>query len=251
MRRLNSAASVRMRCRVSRERSVPFALGALTARLRVPRIVDRLRDYERRRWLHAECCACRRDFALAERGAVRVRGSGLRRCALADDRLAADERGPVGSALRSGDRGTDRSTSWPSTCAHDMPAVRLEALRRVVGEPAGGRAVDGDAVVVVEHDELAERQRAGERARLVRDAFHQAAVADEHVRVVIDDRVPGAIELRGKQPLRRAPCRRALARPWPSGPVVVSTPGVTPTSGWPGVFECSWRKLRQLLEGRS
>ncbi len=34
----------------------------------------------------------------------------------------------------------------------------------------------------------------------------------------------------------------ALASPCPSGPVVVSTPGVTPTSGWPGVFECSWRK---------
>ena len=28
----------------------------------------------------------------------------------------------------------------------------------------------------------------------------------------------------------------ALARPWPSGPVVVSTPGVMPTSGWPGVL---------------
>ena len=40
----------------------------------------------------------------------------------------------------------------------------------------------------------------------------------------------------------------ALAKPWPSGPVVVSTPGVTPTSGWPGVFECSWRKLRSSLD---
>ena len=28
-----------------------------------------------------------------------------------------------------------------------------------------------------------------------------------------------------------------LARPWPSGPVVASTPGVTPYSGWPGVIE--------------
>ena len=36
----------------------------------------------------------------------------------------------------------------------------------------------------------------------------------------------------------------ALASPWPSGPVVVSTPGVTPTSGWPGVCECSVRKRR-------
>ncbi len=37
----------------------------------------------------------------------------------------------------------------------------------------------------------------------------------------------------------------ALASPCPSGPVVVSTPGVTPTSGCPGVFECIWRKARR------
>jgi hypothetical protein len=43
----------------------------------------------------------------------------------------------------------------------------------------------------------------------------------------------------------------ALARPWPSGPVVVSTPGVTSTSGWPGVWLCSWRKRRSSLIGRS
>ena len=41
----------------------------------------------------------------------------------------------------------------------------------------------------------------------------------------------------------------ALASPWPSGPVVVSTPGVTSTSGWPGVLLCSWRKLRSSLIG--
>jgi hypothetical protein len=29
----------------------------------------------------------------------------------------------------------------------------------------------------------------------------------------------------------------ALARPWPSGPVVISTPAVWPCSGWPGVSE--------------
>ncbi len=34
----------------------------------------------------------------------------------------------------------------------------------------------------------------------------------------------------------------ALATPCPSGPVVVSTPGVRPCSGWPGVFEPSCRK---------
>ena len=47
----------------------------------------------------------------------------------------------------------------------------------------------------------------------------------------------------------------ALARPWPSGPVVVSTPGVSLASGWPAVFECSWRKCfssldRQVVAGQ-
>ena len=33
-----------------------------------------------------------------------------------------------------------------------------------------------------------------------------------------------------------------VAQPWPSGPVVVSTPVVMRYSGWPGVLESSWRK---------
>ena len=74
-----------------------------------------------------------------------------------------------------------------------VPAISLEALGGVVGEPALHFAVDGDAVVVVERDQLAELQRAGERAGLVRDAFHQAAVAAEHVGVVIDDRRSGRL----------------------------------------------------------
>ena len=33
-----------------------------------------------------------------------------------------------------------------------------------------------------------------------------------------------------------------LPKPCPSGPVVISTPGVSPRSGWPGVSEPSRRK---------
>ena len=33
-----------------------------------------------------------------------------------------------------------------------------------------------------------------------------------------------------------------LANPCPKGPVVVSTPGVSPCSGWPGVRLAHWRK---------
>ena len=47
----------------------------------------------------------------------------------------------------------------------------------------------------------------------------------------------------------------AVARPWPSGPVVVSIAGCSPYSGWPAAGECSWRKRdvvdRHAVHGRS
>ena len=49
------------------------------------------------------------------------------------------------------------------------------------------RAVDGDAVVVEQHDQLVQLQMAGERDRLLADAFHQVAVGGEHIGAVIDD----------------------------------------------------------------
>src|SRR3978361_1142311 len=45
-----------------------------------------------------------------------------------------------------------------------------------------------------------------------------------------------------------------LAKPWPSGPVVTSTPGVTWTrsrSGWPGVSEPHWRHFFSSSSGRA
>src|SRR3954453_7994028 len=45
-----------------------------------------------------------------------------------------------------------------------------------------------------------------------------------------------------------------LPKPWPSGPVVTSTPGVTCTrsrSGWPGVSEPHWRKRLISSSGRA
>ena len=40
----------------------------------------------------------------------------------------------------------------------------------------------------------------------------------------------------------------ALPKPWPSGPVVVSTPGVSPYSGWPGVSRAELAELLDLVE---
>ena len=76
-----------------------------------------------------------------------------------------------------------------------MPAICLEALRRVVREPALDAAVDRDAVVIVEDDELSEPQGASQRASLVRHSFHEATVTHEDIRVVGDDLESGAVEL--------------------------------------------------------
>ena len=50
-----------------------------------------------------------------------------------------------------------------------------------------GAAVVGDLVVVPAEDQLAQSQMPGERNHLLADALLQAAVADECIRVVIDD----------------------------------------------------------------
>ncbi|MCY1174327.1 hypothetical protein D9M73_145250 [compost metagenome] len=80
--------------------------------------------------------------------------------------------------------------------ADHLPVVGLKTLRRVVGEPAFDFAVDGDTVVIVERDQLAQAQGTGKGADFVGDAFHHAAITQEHIGVVIDDVVARTVELR-------------------------------------------------------
>jgi hypothetical protein len=84
----------------------------------------------------------------------------------------------------------------------DVPAVGFKALGGVVGVPVFDVAVDRDAVVVPEGDQLAELPGAGQRAGFVRDAFHHAAVTHERVGVVVDDAVVGLVEFGGKDLFR-------------------------------------------------
>ena len=96
-----------------------------------------------------------------------------------------------------------------------VPAIGFEALGGIVAEPALDLAVDRDAVVVVDQNQLAELLRPGKRGHFVRDALHHAAVAQKYVRVMIDDGVAGPIEGRGKRSLRERHAdrvREALAK---------------------------------------
>ena len=76
----------------------------------------------------------------------------------------------------------------------ELPASRrTQTLRSIVGKPAFHFAVDGNAVVVIEEDQLA---KAWCREAFVGDAFHQAAVAQERIGVVVHNVVARAVELR-------------------------------------------------------
>ena len=135
------------------------------------------------------------DLVDAQRRAVTVFLALLVRRTEADGGLAADQ-GRLHALARSVDGHLDFFGVMTVDVADHLPAVGLEAVRRVVGEPAVHLAVDGDAVVIVEGDQLAQTQGAGQRADFVADAFHHAAVAEEHVGVVVDDAVAFAVELR-------------------------------------------------------
>ncbi len=144
------------------------------------------RDFEGRRG-PAQRRAGRRDFVRTQRRAVdRVRALLVGR-ALADHRLAGDQRRTAVSQC--GAYGAADGRRIVPVAAFGVPAGRLEAGRDVLAGRKIGAAVDGDAVVVPQHDQPAQLQMPGKADRLVVDPFHQAAVARHHPGAVIDQRV--------------------------------------------------------------
>ncbi len=171
------------------EAGLPLALEHLAALLRrlAPVRVHLGRDEEERVRIPAERLLRLAHHLVGHRVGVRVAGAGARR-AVADHGLQADQRRPLllGHALA--DRGLDRLEVVAVGDLERVPAVGAEALGHVLlVEREARRAVDRDAVVVVDVDELAEPQVAGERGGLGGDAFHQVAVGADREDVVVAD----------------------------------------------------------------
>ena len=110
--------------------------------------------------------------------------AGLGRRAERDDGLAGNQRRPI-SLLCPRDRLGNRLRIVPVDPLRE-PAGRLEPLHLVDRIGKRQRAVDGNAVVVEQHDQLVELQVACERDRLLADAFHQVAVGGQHVGEMVD-----------------------------------------------------------------
>ncbi len=179
---------------------LPAAFRGRAALARIPAFVHFLRDFERRVRPADRLARCR-DFLFAQRRAMGRTGVRLVGRTLADRRFRADQRRPRFFALCLADRLVDRRGIVPVHIRDHLPAVSLEAAFDVVGVPLLDLAffgVDRDAVVVVNRDQLRKPERAGERARFVRDALHQAAVAGEYIGMVIDDVETVAVEFGGE-----------------------------------------------------
>ena len=84
-----------------------------------------------------------------------------------------------------------------------VPAVGLVAGADILGEGDVGVAVDGDGVVIVEGDELAEAPVGGEGGALTGHTLHVAAVTHDGVGVVVDDLAVGLVEAAREVLLRR------------------------------------------------
>ena len=122
-----------------------------------------------------------------------------RRCASAGRSATAapSSARAAANAARSASRSFGSSTCW--TCqpyaSNRLPlSSRDEADRR--------RAVDRDVVVVVDVDEAAEPELAGDRRGLLRDALHQVAVGADRVDPRVDDRVARPVPAVGEEALR-------------------------------------------------
>ncbi len=183
---------------VFREFVVPqaFQSGALGAR--IPCCINMLGNLERR-VVPADMRTGRGDLRIAQCSTVHVMRAFLVRRAGTDDGLAADQRGLVGNRLGGLDCGVECNGVVTLHVGDHMPAISFETLGGVIGEPGADMAVNGNIVVVPERNQLAQAPGSGQRARLVGYPFHHAAVAHEHVSVVVDDFVARFVEFIGQQ----------------------------------------------------
>mmetsp|Transcript_21639 Transcript_21639/g.60016 ORF Transcript_21639/g.60016 Transcript_21639/m.60016 type:complete len:323 (+) Transcript_21639:1807-2775(+) len=99
-----------------------------------------------------------------------------------------DDGGLVGHSLGVGNSLADAIVVMVAILhVQHVPAQALIALQHILSEGDLGVAVDGDLVVIIQHDELAQTPVAGQGGGLVGQALHHAAITSNAVGVVVHD----------------------------------------------------------------
>ena len=83
-----------------------------------------------------------------------------------------------------------------------LPTVCFEASVCIVGEPLPHFAINRYTIVVVKHDQFTQLQSSSQRTDLMGYSFHQAAIANKYVSIVVYYLVPFSVEL-GRESLLR------------------------------------------------
>ena len=138
---------------------------------------------------HFECAAGPAIGVLGRFQLFRVRQGAVTfgcvlRCVTQGDVGFAGNHGRLLGLFRGFDRGINR-LGIVTVDFLNMPARRLEALHLVGAVRQLNSAVDGDVVVVPQNNQLAERVTTSKTDGFLADTFHQAAVACDHIGVVI------------------------------------------------------------------
>ena len=107
------------------------------------------------------------DFGIAQCSTVYVVRAFFVRRALADNGFANNHRRFVGDGFGFLQRFFYRLRVVSVDITDHVPVISFEALAGIVGEPGFDVAVDGDAVIVVKSDQLAQAPGAGQRAGFV------------------------------------------------------------------------------------
>ncbi len=139
------------------------------------------------------------QFLVAQRLAVDLGGALAVGAAIADGGATADQAGP-GIGLGGFDGRGDRRAVHAVHTLH-MPAVRLEALGPIFRVGQIRAAFDGDVVVVIEIDELAQLEVAGQTGGLAGNALHQIPVPTDGVDVMVHHVEAGAVVALGQPAL--------------------------------------------------
>jgi hypothetical protein len=185
-----------------RERLAPLLEVVVPARLRsravlVQRhvLVHALVDPEVPVGIEAHHFLGRAHLVLAERRAVRLGGVDRVRRRVGDVRADRDQRRALVFIARLLQRRLQRVHVLGVLHALHMPALRGHprgVALAVEGQRRG--AIDRDVVVVVAHDQLAQRELPSDRGRFLAEPLHQVAVRADHIGVVVDDLLPRPVE---------------------------------------------------------
>ena len=148
----------------------------------------------------ADMLAGRGDFGGAQWRAVRFLAAPLVGRSPGNGGLAANQGGAAGEGAGLLDGLMDRVGVVAVHVGNDMPTETFETLGHVLAEPTTDRAIDGNVVTVIETNQFTQSPSARQRAGFGGDTFHQAAIAENDVSVMIDDGKTGAVEAGGQRP---------------------------------------------------